>query len=188
MHRPVSGLRRRFVASGLLLSFLAAMSSWADDSALDLVDTVDLDRYQGLWYEIARLPNRFQNQCEGEVTARYTLLESGRVQVVNRCRTADDEIDEAVGMARIPDPEHPARLQVRFSPRWLSWLPWVWGDYQIIALDPQYRWAMVGEPSRKFLWILAREPRLPEARLKALLVEARRQGFDVDAVKRTRQE
>jgi len=167
---------------------VVVMSTRADEGPLDLVETVDLERYQGLWHEIARLPNRFQDQCAGEVTARYTLLEDGRIQVVNRCRRSDGEFDEAQGQARVPDPEDPARLQVRFAPRWLSWLPWVWGDYQIMALDDEYRWVMVGEPSREFLWILARERELPRARLDALLTEAQRQGFDTAEVQLTRQE
>jgi apolipoprotein D and lipocalin family protein len=79
-------------------------------------------------------------------------------------------------------------LEVRFAPAWLGWLPFVWGDYQVMALDDEYRWAMVGAPSREFLWILAREPDLPEARIESLLAEARSQGFDTEAVERTRQE
>lgn len=154
---------------------------------LDLVDELDLERYQGLWYEIARLPNSFQEQCLGEVTARYTLRADGRVDVVNRC-TTEDGVASAEGLARRPDPGRPAALEVRFAPAWLSWLPAVWGDYQVIALDENYRWAMVGSPSREYLWILAREPRLGEGRLGALLAEAERQGFRADAVQRTRQQ
>ncbi|MGK7297003.1 MAG: lipocalin family protein [Candidatus Wenzhouxiangella sp. M2_3B_020] len=160
----------------------------AADRPLELVDDVDLVRYQGLWYEIALLPNEFQEQCVGETTAEYTLLENGRIRVVNRCRTAGGEFDQVVGRARRPDPDQPAKLEVRFAPGWLGWLPFVWGDYQVMALDDDYRWAMVGAPSREFLWILAREPNLPEARIEALLDEARSQGFDSDAVERTPQD
>lgn len=160
----------------------------AADRPLDLVDDVDLVRYQGLWYEIALLPNEFQEQCVGETTAEYALLKNGRVRVVNRCRTADGDFDQVVGRARRSDPERPAKLEVRFAPAWLGWLPLVWGDYQVMALDDEYRWAMVGAPSREFLWILAREPDLPEARIETLLAEARSQGFDTDSVERTRQQ
>lgn len=160
----------------------------ASGDPLELVASVDLERYQGVWHEIARLPNSFQDHCGGEVTAEYTLREDGRVDVVNRCRTEDGGIDSAEGVARQPDPDRPAALEVRFAPAWLSWLPAVWGDYQIMALDEDYRWSMVGSPSRQYLWILAREPRLDETRIDSLLAEAERQGFPVDDVQRTRQE
>lgn len=159
----------------------------AGDGPLALVDSVDLERYQGRWYEIARLPNSFQDHCRGEVTADYTVRDDGRVRVENRCRTEGGGVDRAVGVARQPDSDRPAALEVRFAPAWLGWLPAVWGDYQIIALDADYRWSMVGSPSREYLWILAREPELDERRVRSLLVLAERQGFPVEAVTRTRQ-
>lgn len=152
---------------------------------LELVESVDLERYQGLWYEIARLPNSFQDHCRGGVTAHYTLRDDGRVDVVNSCRTEDGRADSAAGVARRPDPSRSAAFEVRFAPSWLSWLPAVWGDYQIMALSEGYWWAMVGSPSRKYLWILAREPELDEDRIRALLVEAEREGFPVEEVRRT---
>ena len=172
----------------LALCFVPAAVRADRPGPLELVETLDLERYQGRWYEIALLPNRFQDRCVAETAAEYTLLESGRVQVVNRCRTADGNLAQVVGAARRPDPERPAQLEVRFAPRWLSWLPLVWGDYQVMMIDADYSSALVGEPSREFLWVLAREPSLPEARLQELLSEGRRQGFDTDAVVMSRQE
>jgi apolipoprotein D and lipocalin family protein len=163
---------------------LTALSQ--SDGPLELVDDVDLERYQGRWYEIALLPNRFQDQCVADTSAEYTLTGNGRIRVVNRCRTADGDFNRVVGEARSAD-ERPASFEVRFAPKWLSWLPFVWGDYQIMALDDDYRWAMVGAPSRKYLWILSREPSLPESRIESLLAEARRQGFDTEAVVRSPQ-
>jgi len=164
------------------LMLLAWSGVLVADEPLDLVDDVDLKRYQGLWYEIALLPNRFQNQCVADTTAEYRLRDDGRVDVVNRCRVADGDFTGVEGIAKRPDPDQPARLKVRFAPGWLSWLPFVWGDYQVIALDNDYQWAMIGAPSRKYLWILAREPELPESRIDALLHQARAQGFDTDDV------
>lgn len=155
------------------------------DRPLDLVASVDLERYQGLWYEIARLPNRFQDRCASDVTAEYALLDNGRIQVVNRCRMQNGKISEAEGVARRPDPAEEAALKVRFAPRWLSWVPFVWGDYQIMALSENYDSALIGAPSRKYLWILARDPSLSERRLDLLLAEAEAQGFDVAHVTRT---
>ncbi|MFN2334254.1 MAG: lipocalin family protein, partial [Wenzhouxiangellaceae bacterium] len=125
---------------------------------LELVEHVDLERYQGLWHEVARLPNRFQRQCVGEVTARYRLQDNGRIEVINRCRLADGSRQEARGEARQPQPSRPAALEVRFAPRWLGWLSMVWGDYQIMQLSDDYDWVMIGAPSRQYLWILARRP------------------------------
>ncbi len=158
------------------------------DRPLELVASVDLQRYQGLWYEIARLPNRFQDQCASNVTAEYTLQDNGRIKVVNRCKLPNGEMDEAEGVARRPDPDRAAALKVRFAPRWLSWLPFVWGDYQIMALAEDYGSVLIGAPSREYLWILARAPVLPEDRIDDLLVEADRQGFNSANVRRTRQD
>lgn len=179
-----------FFACGLSLSGCALPAAGPSSAGepLDLVASVDLQRYEGRWYEIGRLSNSFQDHCRGEVTADYTLREDGRVDVVNRCRTEDGGVDSARGVARRPDADRPAALEVRFAPSWLSVFPAVWGDYQVMALEDDYRWSMVGTPSRRYLWILAREPELDEARIDSLLEEARRQGFPVDEVERTRQE
>ena len=178
------------LTSGLLALACASSTDRVPGAGnpLDLVESVDLERYQGRWYEIARLPNRFQEQCRGDVTADYSLREDGRVDVVNRCRTEDGDLESAKGVARRPDPDRPGALEVRFAPSWLSWLPTVWGDYQIMSLDEDYRWALVGSPSREYLWILARKPGMEEARVRSLLDEAGRQGFPVEEVRRTPQE
>ena len=107
------------------------------------VPFVDLDRYAGDWFEIARFPNRFQRQCVGDVRASYARRADGRIDVVNRCRT-DDGRTEARGIARVVDERTFARLKVRFAPAWLSLLPFVWGDYWIIGLAEDYSWAVVG--------------------------------------------
>jgi len=161
---------------------------FAQDRPLDLVESIDLQRYQGLWYEIGRLPNRFQDECSSNVTAEYTLLDDGRIKVVNRCKRPNGEMNEAEGVARRPDPDREAALEVRFAPKWLSWLSFVWGDYQIMALSDDYRSVLIGAPSREYLWILAREPVLPEDRLDELLDEADRQGFNTANVRRTTQD
>ena len=142
------------------------------------VPFVDLDRYAGDWFEIARFPNRFQRQCVSDVRAAYARRPDGRVEVVNRCRTAEGET-EARGVARIVDERTFAKLKVRFAPAWLSWLPAVWGDYWIIGLAPDYSWAVVGDPGRDYLWILARASHLDDASTAAARAAARDNGFDV---------
>jgi apolipoprotein D and lipocalin family protein len=142
-------------------------------------DWVDLARYAGRWYEIARLPNRFQDQCAGDVVATYTLRPDGRVTVVNECRKKDGRTTRAEGIARLADEKGPAsRLKVRFAPAALSFLPFVWGDYWILELDHDYRHAAVGDPARKYLWILSRSPKMDAATYDSLAAAAGRLGFD----------
>lgn len=148
-----------------------------------VVENVDLQKYTGTWYEIARLPNRFQQRCAGDVTATYTLLDNGQIEVVNRCRKENGEFIEAVGRARRAEKDGPdSKLEVRFAPRILSWLPFVWGDYWIIDLDPDYRYAVVGDPARKYLWILARETEVNSEILDSILYRANEQGYDISAL------
>ena len=164
------------------ISFLVSPDLFAQDvSAKELVPvpSVDLSRYVGTWYEIARLPNRFQEKCSGDVTATYTLLDDGDIKVVNRCRQKDGEFTTAEGLARrTGEDASNARLKVRFAPAFLSFLPFVWGDYWIIDLAPDYSYAVVGEPDREYLWILARLPVMDGNTLSGILDRIRRQGYD----------
>lgn len=150
------------------------------------VASVDLDRYAGDWFEVARFPNRFQRKCVADVRASYARRSDGRIDVVNRCRTADGDT-EARGIARVADEHTRAKLEVRFAPAWLSWLPAVWGDYWIIGLSPDYAWAVVGSPGRDYLWILARSPHLDEESFAAARRAARDNGFDVERLVPTEQ-
>jgi apolipoprotein D and lipocalin family protein len=148
------------------------------------VPFVDLDRYAGDWFEIARFPNRFQRQCVGDVRASYARRPDGRLAVTNRCRTADGQT-EAHGVARIVDEQTFARLKVRFAPGWLSFLPLVWGDYWIVGLAPDYSWAVVGDPGRDYLWILARTSHPDADSVAAARAAARASGYDIDRLVQT---
>jgi apolipoprotein D and lipocalin family protein len=150
------------------------------------VPFVNLNRYAGDWFEIARFPNRFQRQCVGDVSASYARRADARIDVVNRCRTADGQT-EARGVARLVDEQTHAKLKVRFAPAWLSWLPPVWGDYWIIGLASDYSWAVVGDPDRNYLWILARKPHLNDESVAATRAAARDNGFDVGRLMQTAQ-
>ena len=108
--------------------------------------------------------------------------------MVNRCVSPDGSVEEAQGVARpvaVPDVPRPGRLAVRFAPPWMSWLPSVWGEYWVLQLDEQYQYALVGTPDRRFLWVLARRPRLQTGKLKELLAYAGSLGFDVQKVIKT---
>ena len=157
---------------------LNAPPAWAQEpSPVRTVETVDLERYAGDWYEVARLPNRFQRRCVSDVRARYVIRTDGQLDVLNQCRTADGVI-EARGVARIVDTRTSAKLKVRFAPAALSFLPFVWGDYWILGLAADYSWAVVGSPDRKYLWILSRRPELPANARTAALATASANGFD----------
>jgi apolipoprotein D and lipocalin family protein len=175
----------------LLWTSVVTYSSASQDNGtptLQAVTSVDLERYMGVWYEIARLPNPFQDDCAGEVTATYTLLGENEIQVVNRCRGEEGKVNEVEGRARRASPAGPAaKLEVRFAPAFLSFLPFVWGKYWIIDLDKDYRYAVVGEPDREFLWILSRTPDLPDATMQEILARVRAQGYDLSGLIRTRQ-
>ena len=166
----------------------AGLAQDTSRAPLRVVPSVDLPRYAGLWYEIARLPNKFQDECVGDVTATYTLSDDGTIEVVNRCRKENGETTEATGRARRAGDDEPnAKLKVRFAPAILSFLPFVWGDYWIIDLAPDYGYAVVGEPGRKYLWVLARTPRIDETLFQEILGRARAQGYDLSALIRTHQ-
>ena len=177
-------LARARLAAALLASALAAPATGLAQPRLLAVPHVDPQRYAGTWYEVARLPNRFQSQCVGDVLARYAPRPDGTIDVTNRCRTGAGEIDEADGLATPVDATN-AKLRVSFLPAALRWLPFFRGDYWVLALDADYRWAMVGAPSRTYLWILSREPRLRDGELELLIGQAREMGFPADAIVRT---
>jgi len=151
------------------------------------VDHVSLERYMGHWYEIARYPDKRQAQCVRDATADYTLLEGHHVQVVNRCTTADGEVLQTEGVARVVDPIARSLLKVSYSSKWLKWDPWSWSDYWIVHLDPQYRYAAVGTPDHAHLWILSRTPQLSPATLESLQQTLTRQGFDWQRLQMTPQ-
>jgi apolipoprotein D and lipocalin family protein len=139
------------------------------------VERVDLERYAGLWYEIARIPNGFQDQCVGGVTAEYELRDDGRIDVINRCVTSDGSVDEAKGLARIEDRESNAKLKVSFFSIF-GWRP-IWGDYWIIGLGDDYEFALIGSPDRKYGWILSREPQIDWYLLERIYTLLADQGY-----------
>lgn len=182
--------KQKIAAAGLLVlaSAFVVRAAGRDEEPLRVVPSVDLSRYAGVWYEVARLPNSFQEKCAGDVRAEYTLVKENRIKVVNRCRKQNGEMTDAEGEAKLADKKGPnSRLKVRFAPSFLSFLPFVWGDYQIIELAPDYSHAVVGAPDRKYLWVLSRTPQIDEATYQRLLEGARAQGFDVSRMLRTKQ-
>jgi apolipoprotein D and lipocalin family protein len=143
------------------------------------VPSVELPRYVGKWFEIASFPMFFQRNCLGDTTAEYAALPDGVVSVHNRCRT-DSGFDAATGKATVVEGSGNARLKVSFF--------WPFkADYWVIGLDPDYRWAVVGNPNRKYLWVLSRTPQLAPELLKAALASATAQGYDLKELRTTTQ-
>ena len=162
-----------------------AQASNSDKTEPVTVDSVDLSRYIGTWYEIAKIPNTFQKKCARNTTATYTLRDDGEIDVVNRCEKSDGSESVANGIAKVVDPKTNAKLEVSFV-RILG-IQLFWGDYWIIGLDRNYRYAVVGTPSRKYGWILSRTPVLPAADLEVIRDILRNQGYDPGAFVPTEQ-
>jgi len=151
---------------------LASLAGCSNPLPLAVVDRVELTRYMGRWYEIAKYPTRFEKGCHG-ATADYTLRPDGKVDVVNRCRKGSmtGKEDVAKGVARPVDSQTNAKFKVMFQ--------WPFeGDYWVIDLDPEYRWAVVGEPSRKYLWILSRTPTMSEPDYNGIVSRLPAKSYD----------
>lgn len=172
----------------VLLSLCAGYADITLAQTPQTVPNVDLGRYAGKWYEIARLPNKFQSQCASNVTADYAVRDDGDLDVVNRCKKTDGKIEEAEGRARVADPVTNAKLDVRFAPAWLAWLPNVWSPYWILDLSEDYSVAAVGDPSRDYLWILSRTPQLADSVYDDVVNRMTAQGYDTARLLKTPQE
>ncbi|MCW4455663.1 lipocalin family protein [Flavobacterium sp. MXW15] len=144
---------------------------------LTTVASLDLPRYLGTWYEIARLPMRHEPAGCTDVSATYTRQDDGTVQIRNRCRDHGG-LQESVGEATPVDGDN-ARLEVSFLPQGLRWIPFTKGDYWVIQVDAGYSVALVGSPDRQHLWLLARQPQLDEMVQRHYLACAVQQGFDL---------
>jgi apolipoprotein D and lipocalin family protein len=142
------------------------------------VPFVDLNKYQGQWYEIAKIENSFQKKCVGGTTALYTPLANGEIQVINSCTLANGARNIAEGRARVADATTNAKLDVTFAQIFGTWIFAFSGDYWVIGLDAQYDWVIVGHPTREYGWVLARDPYLSwweKREIKNLLVQ---QGYN----------
>jgi len=166
-------VRRRAILMGLCIMLIGA--GWGGKAAPTVVDQLDVTRYMGLWYTIAHIPTTFERACVSGTTAQYRLLDNGQIEVLNTCITEDGVAQRAIGRAWAPDPGEPMKLKVSFVSLFGWWLfP---GDYWVIDLDPDYRYAVVGHPSYRYGWILSRTPTLPEATLAKIIARLEAQGY-----------
>lgn len=173
-------------AAVLLLILVSVNTAVSDeDISVKTVPQVDLERYMGNWYEIARIPNRFQKKCIGNVTANYTLRPDKTVRVVNRCLEEDGKTDMAEGVAKIEDPESNAKLKVSFFS--IFGINLFWGNYWIIYLDERYQNAVVGDPKRKYGWILSRKKELTQKELEPMYEALVKNGYKTEDFVPTKQ-
>ena len=173
---------KRMLGGYCLIAFLLmSPAAHSDLPELEVVDSVDLNRYLGKWYEIASYPAWFQKGCVAS-TAEYSLLPDGKIRVVNRCHKdrLDGPLKESVGKAEVVDDQTHAKLKV-----WFFW-PFK-GNYWIIDLDDDYRWAVVGEPKRKYLWILSRTPTVDRTLYQNILARLPAKGYDPSKLRLTSQ-
>ena len=143
------------------------------------VPSLDLDRYLGAWYEIARLPMRHEPPQWTDISATYTLNDQGNVRVRNRALDEDGRVQESIGEGVPVEGSGNAKLRVSFLPEGLRWVPFTKGDYWVLRVDPDYRTALVGDPERKYLWLLHRDPVIDAALRDDFLGTARAQGYDL---------
>ena len=147
-----------------------------NESIITTVDHVDLSRYVGTWYEISKIPNSFQDHCIKNTTANYIINEDGDIIVMNKCIDEDGEFDDADGLAIVVDKGTNSKLEVSF----VSLFGWhlFWGDYWILGLDEDYKYAVIGTPSRKYGWILSRTPQMLDSDLENCYKIFEKNGYD----------
>ena len=168
--------------SFLILITIMIFSSAQSQKVPSVVSAIDLNRYKGKWYEIARMPNFFERKLKC-ITATYTLREDGKITVLNAGNYITDpqKSTSSKGVAWIPDKNSPAKLKVQFF--------WPFsGDYWIMHLDKDYKYALVGDPAHKYLWILCREKKMDQVTYEMLLQKAIDNGYDVKFIIKVEQD
>lgn len=181
-------LKNTFFKLLLACCVIGAVSSAASQPAqLGTIPSLDVQRYMGTWFEIAKYPNRFQKKCVSNTSADYSLQSNGKLRVHNRCLTEDGQTSEVIGEARQIGNSTSPKLQVRFAPSWLSFVPLVWGNYWVIDIDADYQLVAVSEPTREYLWVLSRTPEVNAKAYEELLARLESKGFDLKKLEKTRQ-
>ncbi len=184
MKKPI-GLTLAFV---LILGVLGACTTETrDNQPLQTVASLDLQRYLGRWYEIAKYPMWFQRKCNSNTSAEYILNADNNVTVINQCKREDGGFEKAEGISRQIGNVNSPKLEVRFAPAWLSIFPFVWGDYWVIDIDKDYTLVAVSEPRREYLWIMSRTPTVEAEAYQALIKRLEAKGFDISKLERTSQ-
>jgi apolipoprotein D and lipocalin family protein len=186
---PKAGFTLAKIALGgvVLIGLGAATLAYAQTKPLQTVDKVQLDRYLGVWYEIARKPMYFENKCSRDITATYTLNENGNVSVTNRCLSKDGQLQQSIGEAFVQNAPFNTKLKVSFLPEAIRWLSVARGDYWILKIDDDYQMVLVGEPRRKYMWVLSRSAQPDQAVVNEYLEYAKSVGYNLTDLIHTKQ-
>lgn len=171
-------LFKSLFAATSLVTISLSMTTRAEMVRPQAVNQVDIQKYGGKWYEIAHLPMYFQRKCVSNITAQYSVNADQTIGVLNSCRIGNGEMISSEGVAYSQNQGN-SKLKVSFLPTGLRWMPLTKGDYWVLRVDPEYKVALVGGPSNKYLWILSREPQLDEATYQSYLDTAKHYGYDV---------
>ncbi len=165
----------------VLMSFLLIITQPAM-AQKKYIENLDVNRYMGVWYELARFPHKFERNLVG-VTATYSLTGKGDIKVENAGHylTLGGKIEKAIGKARFAGKKHNGHLKVSF-------FLWFYSDYYIMELDDSYKWALIGSSSDKYLWILSREPHMDRTTYEMILDKARSLGYDLSNLQEVPQE
>lgn len=175
------------IGGAVLVGLGLATLAYAQKEPLPTVEKVELDRYLGVWYEVARKPMSFQNKCDRDVTATYTLNENGNIKVDNRCITKNGEQTVSIGEAFVQNAPFNTKLKVSFLPEFIRWMPIGRGDYWVLKLDEAYQTVLVGEPQRKYMWVLSRTPQANPEVINEYLEYAKSLGYNLDDIIHTKQ-
>lgn len=169
-----------------LVAFLFCFSAFSAHatSSLSAVEYLDLDRFLGKWYEIAKAPKRFMSRCATDTTLEYRR-EGEELHFTVRCLTRRNKPEEVSGPFRIFENGNSGRIEVRFGPSFLGFLPGAWGDYWVFDINADYSVAIVGEPAHAYVWILARSPEITDEEYAGLLARLDELGFDTSRVVRS---
>ena len=171
-------LFKSVLAATTLAIISLSFTTQAETVPPQAVDQVDIQKYAGKWYEIAHLPMYFQRKCVSDISAQYTVNADQTMGVLNSCRIENGEMISSEGVA-YPQNQGNSKLKVSFLPPGLRWIPFTKGHYWVLRVDPEYKVALVGGPSTKYLWILSREPQLDEATYQSYLDTANYYGYDI---------
>jgi apolipoprotein D and lipocalin family protein len=169
-------------------TFITAQKKDSDNKTeLRTVSSVDVKRFAGKWYEIARFPNKFQKKCVGNTTVTYAAKTDGKISVVNQCVLKDGILGRAEGEAIVTDQASHAKFEINFASKYKSFLSTDWDNYWIVDLDENYQFAAASDPKRENLWILSRTPEMKDAVYQNILRRIEKLGFNPGRLAKTPQ-
>lgn len=174
----ITAIGSKLFSTGVAVAAIAFGVATATPPVRSL-EKLDVQRYAGTWYELARVPNKLQANCSSDATTTYRLLADGSMRLMSRCRDAAERVNVAVARGE-PLAGDPARMRLSYLPSWLSWWPGSHVEQWVVMVDDDYRVAVVSDPSRQSLWILSRTPTIDGATFSSIVSWLRMQRYPVD--------